>query len=200
MRSSIRAPTPRSTPSWPNARPEREAFIEKMVSEVSGILSDAGIDAEVSGRPKHQYSIYRKMMEQNRPFEDIHDLMGIRVITVSTRDCYAALGLIHSHWVPVAGRFKDYIAMPKINLYQSLHTTVIGSGRQAVGGPDPHRGDASAGGGRDRRSLAVQGRGDEPGPQCRRRGLERRRGPRGVPGQPQARPLSGRGDRADSRG
>ena len=106
--------------------PEREAFIEKMVEEISGILGDAGIEADVTGRPKHQYSIYRKMKEQNRPFEDIHDLIGIRIITENTRDCYAALGLIHSHWVPVAGRFKDYVAMPKINLYQSLHTTVIG--------------------------------------------------------------------------
>ncbi len=106
--------------------PEREAFIDKMVGEISGILTDAGIKAEVTGRPKHQYSIYRKMREQNRPFEDIHDLIGIRIITETMRDCYAALGLIHSHWVPVAGRFKDYIAMPKINLYQSLHTTVIG--------------------------------------------------------------------------
>jgi GTP diphosphokinase / guanosine-3',5'-bis(diphosphate) 3'-diphosphatase len=106
--------------------PEREAFIEKMVEEIFGILADSGIEAEVTGRPKHQYSIYRKMREQNRPFEDIHDLIGIRIITETMRDCYAALGLIHSHWVPVAGRFKDYIAMPKINLYQSLHTTVIG--------------------------------------------------------------------------
>jgi GTP pyrophosphokinase len=106
--------------------PERQAFIEKMVVEIAGILADSGIDAEVTGRPKHQYSIYRKMREQNRPFEDIHDLIGIRIITETMRDCYAALGLIHSHWVPVTGRFKDYIAMPKINLYQSLHTTVIG--------------------------------------------------------------------------
>jgi len=108
------------------AAPEREAFIEKMTAEIGGMLADSGIEAEVTGRPKHQFSIYRKMMEQNRPFEDIHDLIGIRIITQNTRDCYAALGLVHSHWVPVTGRFKDYVAMPKINLYQSLHTTVIG--------------------------------------------------------------------------
>jgi guanosine-3',5'-bis(diphosphate) 3'-pyrophosphohydrolase len=108
------------------AAPEREAFIEKMTEEISGMMADAGIAAEVTGRPKHQFSIYRKMLEQNRTFEDIHDLIGIRIITDSTRDCYAALGLVHSHWVPVTGRFKDYVAMPKINLYQSLHTTVIG--------------------------------------------------------------------------
>ena len=108
------------------AAPEREAFIEKMTTEIGGLLADAGIEAVVTGRPKHQFSIYRKMLEQNRPFDDIHDLIGIRIITRSTRDCYAALGLVHSHWVPVTGRFKDYVAMPKINLYQSLHTTVIG--------------------------------------------------------------------------
>ncbi|HUF15915.1 MAG TPA: bifunctional (p)ppGpp synthetase/guanosine-3',5'-bis(diphosphate) 3'-pyrophosphohydrolase [Acidimicrobiia bacterium] len=108
------------------AAPEREAFIEKMTAEIGGMLADSGIEAEVTGRPKHQFSIYRKMMEQNRPFEDIHDLIGIRIITQNTRDCYGALGLVHSHWVPVTGRFKDYVAMPKINLYQSLHTTVIG--------------------------------------------------------------------------
>ncbi len=106
--------------------PEREEFIEKMVAEVEAVLAGAGLDADVSGRPKHPYSIYRKMVEQNRPFEDIHDLIGIRIIAETTRDCYAALGLVHSHWVPVTGRFKDYVAMPKINLYQSLHTTVIG--------------------------------------------------------------------------
>ena len=106
--------------------PERDIFIEKMTNEISALLEESGIDAEVSGRPKHHYSIYRKMMEQGRPFEEIHDLIGIRVVAASTQDCYAALGLVHSNWVPVAGRFKDYIAMPKINLYQSLHTTVIG--------------------------------------------------------------------------
>ena len=108
------------------AAPEREAFIEKMVTEISGLMADGGIQAEVTGRPKHQFSIYRKMLEQNRPFEEIHDLIGIRIVTQNTRDCYAALGLVHSHWVPVTGRFKDYVAMPKINLYQSLHTTIIG--------------------------------------------------------------------------
>lgn len=105
---------------------ERSVFIEKMIAEVEGVLTEAGISAQVTGRPKHHYSIYRKMVEEDRPFEEIHDLIGIRIIVGSTRDCYAALGLIHSHWVPISGRFKDYVAMPKLNLYQSLHTTVIG--------------------------------------------------------------------------
>ncbi|HEX2154422.1 MAG TPA: bifunctional (p)ppGpp synthetase/guanosine-3',5'-bis(diphosphate) 3'-pyrophosphohydrolase [Acidimicrobiia bacterium] len=105
---------------------ERSVFIEKMISEMEAVLAEADISAQVTGRPKHHYSIYRKMVEQDRPFEEIHDVIGIRVIVGSTRDCYAALGLIHSHWVPISGRFKDYVAMPKLNLYQSLHTTVVG--------------------------------------------------------------------------
>jgi GTP pyrophosphokinase len=106
--------------------PEREVFLEKVVDEVSGMLSDAGITSVVSGRPKHHYSIYRKMVETGRPFDEIHDLIGIRIVTESVQSCYAALGLVHARWVPISGRFKDYIAMPKFNLYQSLHTTVIG--------------------------------------------------------------------------
>jgi GTP pyrophosphokinase len=106
--------------------PEREVFIEKVISELEAALSDSGIPARVTGRPKHQYSIYRKMVESQRDFEEIFDLIGIRIITNDLRNCYAALGLVHSKWVPVSGRFKDFIAMPKINLYQSLHTTVIG--------------------------------------------------------------------------
>ncbi|CAN5171198.1 GTP pyrophosphokinase [soil metagenome] len=106
--------------------PEREVFIEKVISELEAALSDAGIPATVTGRPKHHYSIYRKMVEGQRGFEEIFDLIGIRIITTDLRNCYGALGLVHSKWVPVSGRFKDFIAMPKTNLYQSLHTTVIG--------------------------------------------------------------------------
>ncbi|HKZ25999.1 MAG TPA: RelA/SpoT family protein, partial [Acidimicrobiia bacterium] len=106
--------------------PERDIFIEKVTQEVAGVLAEAGIEARVTGRPKHHYSIYRKMVESAQPFEEIHDLIGIRIVVPEVRDCYAALGLIHTMWVPVQGRFKDYVAMPKFNLYQSLHTTVIG--------------------------------------------------------------------------
>lgn len=115
-----------------NLAPERGVVIDKMIEEVSGVLGDAAIPTEVSGRPKHHYSIYRKMMESGKQFEEIYDLIGIRVVVPRIRDCYAALGEIHSHWQPLSGRFKDFIAMPKINLYQSLHTTVVGTDGKAI--------------------------------------------------------------------
>jgi guanosine-3',5'-bis(diphosphate) 3'-pyrophosphohydrolase len=112
--------------------PQRESFIEHVIDDVSKSLADAGIHAEISGRPKHLYSIYRKMKTSGLAFEDIHDLIGIRIIVNEVRDCYAALGLVHTMWPPIQGRFKDYIAMPKFNFYQSLHTTVVGPGGKAL--------------------------------------------------------------------
>ena len=106
--------------------PEREVVIEKITAEIEMLLDDAGIEAATAGRPKHHYSIYKKMMDSRLPFEDIHDLIGVRILVDEVSDCYGALGLIHAIWSPLQGRFKDYIAMPKFNLYQSLHTTVIG--------------------------------------------------------------------------
>jgi GTP pyrophosphokinase len=106
--------------------PQREAYLEKVTEVVKGALADAGIEAMVTGRPKHFYSIYRKMMSTGQPFDEIYDLIGIRIMTEDLTTCYAALGLVHSRWPPIHGRFKDYVAMPKFNLYQSLHTTVIG--------------------------------------------------------------------------
>lgn len=106
--------------------PERDTILEKVQAEISASLADADVAAEVSGRPKHLYSIYRKMLASGLAFEEIHDLIGIRIIVPEVRDCYAALGLIHTTWPPIQGRFKDYIATPKLNGYQSLHTTVVG--------------------------------------------------------------------------
>ena len=106
--------------------PERDLFLTQVIGDVQTRLSELGIGADVTGRPKHLYSIYEKMQVKGREFDEIFDLVGIRVIVDSVRDCYAALGCIHATWKPVQGRFKDYIAMPKFNLYQSLHTTVIG--------------------------------------------------------------------------
>jgi GTP pyrophosphokinase len=106
--------------------PERDTTIEKVQSEITAALHDAGVEAEVTGRPKHIYSIYRKMVSSGLAFEEIHDLIGIRILVPEIRDCYAALGLIHTTWPPIQGRFKDYIATPKLNGYQSLHTTVVG--------------------------------------------------------------------------
>ncbi len=106
--------------------PERELFLQDVVEEVKIDLREAKIKARVTGRPKHYYSVYQKMIARNVGFDEIYDLVGIRVLVDSVRDCYAALGTIHARWNPIPGRFKDYIAMPKFNMYQSLHTTVIG--------------------------------------------------------------------------
>src|SRR5512139_1726491 len=106
--------------------PAREEYLTGVRAQVAEDLSTAKIKATVTGRPKHYYSVYQKMIVRGRDFADIYDLVGIRVLVDSVRDCYAALGSIHARWNPVPGRFKDYIAMPKFNMYQSLHTTVIG--------------------------------------------------------------------------
>ncbi len=107
-------------------RLEREADINQVISILERKLTEVGIESQIRGRPKHFYSIWKKMHEQGREFDEIYDLTAVRVITRSVRDCYGALGVIHSLWKPVPGRFKDFIAMPKVNMYQSLHTTVIG--------------------------------------------------------------------------
>jgi GTP diphosphokinase / guanosine-3',5'-bis(diphosphate) 3'-diphosphatase len=112
--------------------PSREKLTNEVISVVEEDLKTEGISALVSGRQKHLYSVYQKMVVRGREFNDIYDLVGIRVLVNDVRDCYAVLGSIHARWNPVPGRFKDYIAMPKFNLYQSLHTTVIGPNGKAV--------------------------------------------------------------------
>jgi GTP diphosphokinase / guanosine-3',5'-bis(diphosphate) 3'-diphosphatase len=112
--------------------PRRDVYLEEVRETVFGDLREAKIKATVTGRPKHYYSIYQKMIAKNVGFDEIYDLVGIRVLVETVRDCYAALGTIHARWNPVPGRFKDYIAMPKFNMYQSLHTTVIGPGGKPV--------------------------------------------------------------------
>ena len=106
--------------------PAREEYLTGVRAQVAQDLAAAKIKATVTGRPKHYYSVYQKMIVRGRDFEEIYDLVAVRVLVDTVRDCYAALGALHSRWNPVPGRFKDYIAMPKFNMYQSLHTTVIG--------------------------------------------------------------------------
>ncbi len=106
--------------------PERNIYLARVLGQVEKMLSGVKIKAELTSRGKHLWSIYEKMVQKGREFDDIFDLMAIRIVVDDVRDCYGALGVIHGHWKPVVGRFKDYIAMPKFNLYQSLHTTVIG--------------------------------------------------------------------------
>jgi RelA/SpoT family (p)ppGpp synthetase len=113
-------------------RAERETYIQKVISELQARLRLEGIAAEVEGRPKHIYSIYRKMRRKDVEFDQIHDVRGIRVIVDSVQDCYAALGVVHSIWKPIPGQFDDFIATPKDNMYQSLHTAVVGPGGKTV--------------------------------------------------------------------
>ena len=108
-------------------REVREAFVKTIVDEVAGQMKGAGIEARVDGRVKHFFSIYKKMVNQDKTLDQIYDLFAVRIIVDSVKDCYAALGVIHEMYKPIPGRFKDYIAMPKPNMYQSLHTTLIGS-------------------------------------------------------------------------
>ncbi len=109
-----------------NRAPSRDTYLRKVVAELSTQMSEARIQAQVAGRPKHYYSIHQKMIVRGRDFDDIHDLVGVRILVDEVRDCYAAMGVVHALWQPMPGRFKDYIAQPRFGVYQSLHTTVIG--------------------------------------------------------------------------
>jgi GTP pyrophosphokinase len=107
-------------------RNKREEYICSAVAILREKLSTMGIEADIQGRPKHLYSIYEKMVKQQKEFEEIYDVMAVRVLVETVRDCYASLGIVHTMWTPIPGRFRDFVAMPKSNMYQSLHTTVVG--------------------------------------------------------------------------
>ena len=135
--------------------PQRDTILEKVQSEVHASLSGAGIEAEIIGRPKHVYSIYRKMVASGLGFEDIHDLIGIRILVPDIRDCYGALGLIHTTWPPIQGRFKDYIATPKAQRLPKLAYNRRRPGWEAARGADPDVGHAQTRRARHCRPLGL---------------------------------------------
>ena len=189
--------------------PERDEYLARVLVAVRERLAASGVKAEVTGRPKHLWSIYEKMVVRGKEFAEIHDLVGIRVIVESEKDCWAALGSIHAIWSPVQGRFKDYINSPKFNLYQSLHTTVIGLEGKPIEVQIRTQRDAPPGRVRHRRALGLQGAGQ--GRRGRHHGRDgvapAHRGlaagdhrPARVPRDAEARPRAGRGLRLHPQG
>lgn len=145
--------------------PSRDKFLAEVVSDIEAQLKTSRIKASVTGRPKHYYSVYQKMIVRGRDFNDIYDLVGVRILVDSIRECYAVLGTIHAQWSPVPGRFKDFIAMPKFNMYQSLHTTVIGpEGKVVEVQIRTHDMDQSAELGVAAHWMYKQGESDKAGP------------------------------------
>ena len=187
-------------------RDEREVYVSQAGEFLAKELKTVGIEAEISGRAKHFYSIYTKMTKKGREFNEIFDLTAMRVIVGSVKDCYGAIGVIHSLWKPLPGRFKDFVAMPKANMYQALHTTVIGPEGKPLEIQIRTARDARPGRVRDRRPRRLQGgRGGRPAAReddlaaaaGRGRG---RAGPGRVPRVAQGRPVRGRGLRLHPEG
>ena len=156
--------------------PSRDTYLAKVRAEITASLNAMKINATVEGRPKHYWSIYQKMIVKGRDFDDIHDLVGVRILCDEIRDCYAAVGVVHSLWQPIAGRFKDYIAQPRYGVYQSLHTDGCRARGQAAGSADPQQRHAQDRGVRHCRALALQGiQGSQRSASARRR-RDRRHG------------------------